>query len=392
MAAGVMDAAPRRHLHAVDLMRVLTVALVVAVHTVTQVPVRDTVAAGALTVVFHSSREIFFVLTALVLMHGHGRRRVRWSDFWRRRHLCVAVPYAAWTVVYLIADGHWRDPAGSFLHTLGADLLTGGAKYQLYFLLVSMQIYLCFPVIRWVIRATRDHHGLLLGACAVFQLALSAAIHDRWSPGGLITAWVQGPDAVLPSYVLYVLAGGVAAWHLDAITAWTLAHRRRILLGGGAAVAAAVGVFLLQRLALGEDTGTASGVFQPVVVVDSLALAWTFFTAGVSWAERGMPLRRVVVALSDSSFGIYLAHPLVLMGMTTVAGPLGLLSASTRAPLALVLAVVVGVMVPLVYGIGALPALLLRPTPLSLAMSGRPHRRPSSSAAPVRAAGPAVAA
>src|SRR5207237_1247492 len=220
-------------LHAVDLMRVLTVALVVGVHTVTHVPVKDTVAAGALTVVFHSSREIFFVVTALVLMHGYGRRAVRWTDFWRRRYLCVAVPYAVWTLVYMLADGHWRDPLGAFLHTLGGDLLTGGAKYQLYFLLVSMQIYLCFPAIRWLIRATAVN------------------------------------------------------------------------------VVATVGIFLLQRLALGETTVDASGVFQPVVVVDSLAIAWTFFTAGVSWVERGMPLRRVVIALSDSSFGIYLAHPLV---------------------------------------------------------------------------------
>ena len=389
MAAG--DAAPKRHLHAVDLMRVLTIALVVGVHTLSQVPVRNTVAAGALTVVLHSSREIFFVLTALVLMHGYGRRRVRWTDFWRRRYLCVAVPYVAWTLIYTLADGHWREPLPGFLHTLGADLVTGGAKYQLYFLLVSMQIYLCFPVIRWLIRATRNHRGALLGACAVLQLLLSAAIHAQWSPGGLITAWVHGPDSVLPTYLLYVIAGGVAAWHLEAITAWTLAHRRLVLGGTMVSVAAAVAVFLVQRLVLGESTAAASGVFQPVVVVDSLAIAWTFFTAGVTWVEHGMPLRRVVVPLSDASFGIYLAHPLVLMGMTAIAGPLGLLSASTRAPLALVLAIVVGVIAPLAYLIGALPALLLRGTPLSLAMSGRAQRR-STSAAPARTAPEAVAA
>ncbi|HEX6492736.1 MAG TPA: acyltransferase [Candidatus Dormibacteraeota bacterium] len=384
-------AAPRRHLHAVDLMRVLTVVLVVGVHTVSNVPVKDTVAAGALTVIFHSSREIFFVVTALVLMYGYGRRPVRWAGFWRRRYLCVAVPYVAWTLVYMLADGHWRDPLASFLSTLAGDLATGGAKYQLYFLLVSMQIYLCFPAIRWLIRATRNHHGVLLGACAAVQLVLSAAIHAQWSPGGLITAWMHGPDAVLPSYLLYVVAGGVAAWHFDAIRAWTLAHRRLVLGGTVTSIAAAVAAFLVQRLVLGETTADASGVFQPVVVVDSLAIAWTFFTAGVSWVERGMPLRRVVLALSDSSFGIYLAHPLVLMGMTRIAGPLGLLSASTRAPLGLVLPIVVVVVVPLVYVIAALPALLLRRTPLSLAMSGRPQRRPVATV-PTLAAREAVAA
>ena len=389
--ATASGAVPRRHLHAVDLMRVLTVLLVVAVHTMSQVPVKDTVAAGALTVVFHSSREIFFVVTALVLMYGYGRRPVRWGDFWRRRYLCVAVPYVVWTLVYMAADGVWRDPAGTIARVLVGDLLTGGAKYQLYFLLVSMQIYLCFPVIRWVVRATRDHHGLLLGACAAFQLLLSAAIHDQWSPGGLITAWVHGPDAVLPSYLLYVIAGAVGAWHLEKLTAWTLAHRRAVLAATGASVAITVGVFLVQRLAGGETTADASGVFQPVVVVDSLAIAWTFFTAGVSWVERGMPHRRAVLALSDSSFGIYLAHPLVLMGMSSAAAPIGLLALSTRAPLALVLLVVVGVVVPLVYASGAVPALLVRGTPLSLAMSGRRQRRARPAGA-VPAAREAVAA
>ena len=56
-----------------------------------------------------------------------------------------------------------------------------------------------------------------------------------------------------------------------------------------------------------------------------------------------------------------------------------------------VLVIVVGVMAPLVYGIGALPALLLRRTPLSLAMSGRSQRR-TSPAAPAPAAREAVAA
>jgi peptidoglycan/LPS O-acetylase OafA/YrhL len=389
MAAG---AAPRPgYLHAVDLMRVLTLGLVVGVHTVTTVPEKNAVAAGALTIVFHTSREIFFVLTALVLMHGYGQRRVRWTDFWRRRYLCVAVPYLAWTVIYMAADGHWRDPLGSLVRLLGGDLLTGGAKYQLYFLLVSMQIYLCFPVIRWLLRVTRRHHLLLLAGCAAFQLAFSLAVQRHWSPSAMITAWVDGPRSLLPSYLLYVVAGGIAAWHLEAITAWTLAHRRLILGGTAVTIAMAVGVFLLQRLAGGQTTASASDVFQPVVVAESLAIAWTLYTAGVSWVERGMPLRRAVHAASDASFGIYLAHPLVLMGATSAAGATGLLDASSRAPLALVLLLVVAVVVPLVYTVAALPAMLLRRTPLSLVVSGRRQRR-RTSAAPTQAATSAVAA
>jgi hypothetical protein len=55
-----------------------------------------------------------------------------------------------------------------------------------------------------------------------------------------------------------------------------------------------------------------------------------------------------------------------------------------------VLLLAVAVVVPLVYAVSALPALLLRSTPLSLAVSGR--RRLRSSATRTRAVADAVAA
>jgi surface polysaccharide O-acyltransferase-like enzyme len=366
-------AVPRRHLHAVDLARVLTVALVIAVHTVSQPPFGTTVAANALVVMLHTSREVFFVITALVLIHGYGRGPVRWMGFWRRRYLYVAVPYVAWSAIYLLADGPLGS-LGSAARTFGHDLLTGSARYQMYFLLVSMQIYLCLPVIRWVLRVTRRRHGLLLAGCAVFQVAFAEAVHAGWSPGGLLTAWIQGPDAVLPSYLLYVMAGGVAAWHLDALAAWTLRHRRLVAAGTATSIAAAAAVYLAQ-VATGQAPKLASGVFQPVVVVESLAIAWAFLAAGLTWVERGTPRRGTVLATSDASFGVYLAHPLLLQGLMAAGTATGLVAAASRAPLGLVLAVLVAGVVPLLYAGTALPAAVVRRTPLSLALTGRRRMR-----------------
>ncbi len=50
----------------------------------------------------------------------------------------------------------------------------GTAWYHLYFLLVSMQIYLVFPLILWLVRKTAGHHGVLLAISAVIQLALTS--------------------------------------------------------------------------------------------------------------------------------------------------------------------------------------------------------------------------
>jgi hypothetical protein len=53
------------HLHCLDLVRVLTVALVIGVHTVSQQPGGTGLTNGALLTVMHVSREVFFLLTAM---------------------------------------------------------------------------------------------------------------------------------------------------------------------------------------------------------------------------------------------------------------------------------------------------------------------------------------
>ena len=56
------------------------------------------------------------------------------------------------------------------------DLLHASARYHLYFLLVTMQMYALFPVLRWVLRKTAGHHVALFAAVCAYQLALTAAL------------------------------------------------------------------------------------------------------------------------------------------------------------------------------------------------------------------------
>ena len=134
-----MTAAPQAkaaHLDSVDVVRVLTIALVIGVHTVSQQPGGTGLTNGALLTVMHVSREVFFLLTAFVLCYSYrDRAPERWRVFWRRRYLLVGVPYLVWSAVYLLALGRgWELPV------FARAVLTGTAQYHLYFLLVSMQL------------------------------------------------------------------------------------------------------------------------------------------------------------------------------------------------------------------------------------------------------------
>jgi poly(3-hydroxybutyrate) depolymerase/peptidoglycan/LPS O-acetylase OafA/YrhL len=373
--------APQRegHLDGVDLMRVITIAGVIAVHVVTGTNRPTSVPAGAATILLHVNREVFVLLTALVLTYSYGGRAA-WSlrEFWARRYWLVATPYVAWTAIYFLADG----PPGSVadaLRQLAADLASGMARYHLYFLLVTMQLYLVFPALLVLVRATRGSHRLLLAAGAAVQLAFTAAIHYRLAAGGPLGWWLAHPDALLPSYVLYVLAGAVIADHMRELAAWVRGHRAMVaaaVLGG---TGAALGSYVYDVSFRVQGPLVASEVFQPAVTVESLAIVLGMYALGVWWADRLRPARlvRLVRQASDASFGIYLAHPLVLQGVLALGGLTGLAAWLLGLPGRYTLVIGLAGVLPVVLALTWAGVWLARRSPLSLPLAGRnPVRAP----------------
>jgi peptidoglycan/LPS O-acetylase OafA/YrhL len=358
------------------MIRLIIMAFVVGVHTLAFGGGTVTVTLGAVTTVFHTSRELFFLLTALVLTYNYGyRENVNWLKFWRRRYWLVVPAYVAWSLIYFLADGKLHGSAGSILSAFGGDLLDAGARYHLYFLLVTMQVYALFPVIKWVLRKTAGHHGLLFAAAVVYQVLLNTAIHYQWAHGGLFGAWLTGAASGLwvESYVLYILGGAIVGWHFERVCEVTrrYASAVSVTLVAALGVAAGVGVYLIQVYAGGASTGSASAVFQPVVVVEALCFGWALLAGGLLWSDRGAPARKFFAAGSASSFGIYLGHPLVLQFVLWLASLSGFLSLvrSSAAPLELL--ALLFLFLPVIYAGAWLIASAARRTPLSLALTGR---------------------
>jgi peptidoglycan/LPS O-acetylase OafA/YrhL len=372
-------AAPARRAHVVafDPIRLTIMVFVVGVHTLAFGGGQVTVVLGAVTTVFHTSRELFFLLTALVLTYNYGHKpQVRWLRFWRRRYWLVVPAYVAWTLIYYAADGPGR---GSFPGALWHDLLHAGARYHLYFLLVTMQVYALFPVLRWVLRKTAGHHVALFAAACGYQLALTAMLQHYPVGSGPVVGWLNaaGSGIWLESYVLYVVGGALAGWHFDRICEFTRRYARAsiVALVTGFGVVAGVGTYLAEIYLGGATPGAASAVFQPVVVVEALAFGWALLAAGLIWSDAGAPHRKFFAAGSASSFGIYLAHPLVLQGLLAAASASGVLAAIRGATAALEVLALLGAAVPIVYGLSWVIASTARRTPLSLVLTGREYAR-----------------
>lgn len=378
----------RPHLDAVDLVRVAMIAGVIAVHVVAYTTNPQDVVVGAANALLHVNREVFFFLTAFVLCYSYGSRH-GWSltSFWRRRYLFVGVPYLAWSLLYFVADGGPYRPWSARAHRLLGDLLTGTARYHLYFLLVTMEIYAAFPLLLWLLAATRRHHGLLLAASVAVQTAFTATLHYFRDAAphapGLLGVWMRHPDPVVFSYQLYLIAGGIAALHVEELAAWVRDHRStvRLLVAGG--LAAGLASYVFDHLGAGMDAAAAGEVFQPMIAVTTAASVLGLFALGVRWADRGAErrFRRAIRAGSDATFGVYLAHPLLLQGLLILAAPLASRAVAGVIPSGVVLPLDLLVVVPLLLVTSVAVVAWTRRTPASLMVAGRPQLRRRAGAA-----------
>jgi peptidoglycan/LPS O-acetylase OafA/YrhL len=360
------------HVYEADVVRVLTFACVIAVHVISHTEPTSSVPANGLEMLLHFTREAFFALTGFVLLHQSlaRARPLPVPTFWRRRLVAVVVPYVAWSVIYtgIQATAGFRSWGYEAGH-LASNLAYGTAWYHLYFLLVTMQIYLLFPLIEALVRATARHHAVLLAISAAAQLALLTVQQYDLPTHGWLAQVAGHQDALIISYQFYVLAGAVAAYHLDQLREFVHRHPRGLLT---AIFAAAAGAEIWYLLAVNDAASPvrASAVLQPATLVWSMAAVIGLFMLGSAYADRrvaGDRTDRWLARASDRSFGVFLVHPLILWL---------LLEAQVRVAPG-VNPTLLTVVAYVVVVAGSLAATeVFRRTPLSLLLTGRRVLRP----------------
>ncbi|MDQ2728319.1 MAG: acyltransferase, partial [Actinomycetota bacterium] len=361
-AQGRILSPPTRHLHDVDVVRFTTVLGVLCVHA-TSLMLPSTEVSGAALAVLHVTREVFLFLSAFVLAYS-ARLPLVARSFWRRRFPLVVAPYVVWSAIYVLADGDLGSPV-AVVARFCRDLLSGAARFHLYFLLLTFQLYVVFPWVRgWLAR--RTHHGRILTVALIWQVAFTAAIHYRLDLPVPLSTWLAHPGTWLPSYVLYVVAGILAALHFDQVRDQVRRHRRMIGLGTLAVFGLGIVSYELD-LRVGHLSSLHAGeVFAPAVVVESLAAIAGQFALGLWVAERAGPrILRLLRTSSDVSFGVYLAHPLLYQGFLIVLADLGLHQGLGGLPSGVGLLIVLVVIAPSTYALTAFGMWALRRTPLS---------------------------
>jgi peptidoglycan/LPS O-acetylase OafA/YrhL len=361
-------AARKPHVRELDLVRALTVLGVIAVHSTWFTTVGASYWPSFVMDALHYTREVFLFLTGFVLFYTYYDRKVALKSWWLRRFKLVGIPYVIFSAAYLIYGGDLRHGLIPYLATLGPDLVTGTAWFHLYYLIVTMQIYLLFPVFVWLVRKTEGHHGWLLAAAAVVQLAImwlaefDSNLHGL--PAPLQYVWDLRGQFFF-TYEFYIFLGAVASIHMDTLYRIVVDNARWVVVGLVLSLAA-MWAFYVAEVGSGAMTPIgASGVFQPLMVPYAMAIILSCVALGVRWARSESRWPRVsqfITLAAELSFGVYLLHPMILQELTGYG--MGLVTHWPRL-------IVTPLMIAAVYVVTTVIIRILAATPLSVYLIGR---------------------
>ena len=355
--------APRQRLDQVDAMRPVKQVGVVSTHAVIFfAPAYASVTAGAGLLLLHVSREAFFFISACMLTYAYmNLQRSDLKRFYRRRFVSVGIPYLCWTLIYFFWG--FRDTvytsAGPALAHL-ADLLWHG-YYQLYFLLVIMQFYVVFPFVLALLKRTRGHHGLVIVAAAVFQVVICILTHWNVLPKDLVTYAQE--DSL--EYVLYLIGGGVVAFHLHEADQWVRRNAHLVIAVTLLSAIFAEAIYYLASKHVTTVLGSGSDPFQPSVIPFNVGAIACVYLIGVALVQpwRSPRVKAIAHSGSDNSYGIYLTQMLFI---TTLSDHHWIrLTKTISWPLVILMTVII------VYSSAVLLTSLLARTPLAVPLTGR---------------------
>ncbi len=363
--------APRGHLHQVDAFRVVTFTTVIGVHALGGVAVQAGVAGTAALALMQVTRKAFFCLLAFVSVTSWLRRPTSAPGMWRRRLPVVALPYLVWTAVYGFPLLRQTGGVLDKLTAYAGLLLTGDSMYHMYFLVASLQVYLLLPLVLPFLRNHPRWHLPLLLVSLVGQVGLHAVIEYTDVHSGVVGWYRANCGELALTYQFWLVLGLLAGLHLERVQRVVERHTGALLAAAAAAGAGTV-VYVHLAVGAGQMPAKVDSTFSPQLIPWSIAAIAGLYAACSLYATRARRRGRgwrPVVAAAQASFGVYLVHPLLL---PYVGNPFW--QTWPRTPIALGV-----VLVTLSTGaVSMLAVALMRRTPLSKALCGRPWLRPAA--------------
>ncbi|WP_426451661.1 acyltransferase [Paenibacillus sp. S-38] len=285
----------------------------------------DGVLLGILLLLAKFAVPLFIFITGLVLFYNYDSG-VAYGPFLRKRSRDILLPYLPWAILYaFIVMGAAAFTSGEGLWKFSRLLFTGEASYHLWYVVMTFQLYLFFPLLRKAVLWLDRRAGRAGAALLVL--------------GGVLYVWYSGHHSLVDEtmiglqipilsdlfgdyrdrnawyFLYYFVLGAAAGLYLPRWREW-IVRRHYAIIGAYAAVI----LYLLYRIVSHFELQPElvmryndTFLVQPHMAVFLIVSVAAMHALSIRFAQHAPAgLKRIIKQTGSCSYTAYLAHALVL--------------------------------------------------------------------------------
>jgi len=268
----------------------------------------------------------FIFLSSFVLFYNYYSRPITKDlivGFYKKRLLYIIIPYLVFSLFYFFLKYFLNSSdlsLGELLSKLWGQLLIGKAHDHLYFVYISIQFYLMFPILLWLFKKLPKLTHWLIPIGIIIQW--SFFIINKFGHDFGFDVPVKSRGSWSLSYFSYYFLGAYIGIYFNELKRWIIVAKdnvtkKRLTLWISTLclwlIAGLYHVYIYYQIrqnAVTYNTTWMDFVWNVHALLTAIVLLQLSF---ILYRKLPTFIRGLATRLGELSFGIYLFHPFILM-------------------------------------------------------------------------------
>ncbi len=249
---------------------------------------------------------VFVFLSGLTLFYNYESKpftKQTWTNFYKRRFLFILGPFLVWSIFYELFSYYQGFRVFTGWKAMFTSIVTGGAYYQLYFILILVQLYFLMPLFVYLVKRFWWFKKYLL----IIGFAVELAVQSYFEMFDI--------SFTVPLFAIYIASfffGGWVALHYQSLKEQWSKRQYFVWITLTFLIGIAYTILYYFRITLGYDD-ISYIAFKCLSTFYMLLSCFVLFKVSIYLVNHGgRKINQLAEHLRIYSFGFYLVHPCIL--------------------------------------------------------------------------------